>query len=314
MIVDEVKVYFKAGDGGEGGVCFIRFSDRRIIGGGGDGGKGGDIILKASEHLYDLHRFLINKNFIAEDGQRGGANNKKGKGGEDLVVEVPLGTMVKDLEGNVIVDLLTKEQTFLICRGGRAGKGNFKKRYSLAPQRGEKKELILDYRIPNDIAILGFPNSGKTSLFNKLTGKSFKVADYPFTTGSCAWAKFEGYPNFTVLDTPPLKDNLKHTEFLKHLWRAKVILLLSEEIFNYAEEFAILKKEILRFDAALLKQKKVFYLLTKVDKIDKLPPLAKGVLAISAKNNLGIAQLRKKIIQYLKRKRENEDCGSQGRQ
>lgn len=300
MIIDEVKVYLKAGDGGEGETSFIRFSSRRVIGGGGDGGRGADIILTTNPNLYDLNKFLVNKKFVGENGKRGKSNNKKGKDAPPLIINVPVGTIVRDLEKNIIVDLCRENESFVICKGGEGGKGNFKKEYSLEPTEGEEKEVIFDYRIPNDVAIVGFANSAKTSLFNSLTGKSFKVADYPFTTTHCAWSPFIfNFFKITVLDTPAIKIKSEN-KFLKHLLRSKIILFTSDNFSNYKEEFRLLKDEILKFDRQILKGKKIFYLLTKIDKINQMPDI-KGIFAVSPQKNIGIEELKEKIFKELKR-------------
>ncbi|MCM8787332.1 MAG: 50S ribosome-binding GTPase [Candidatus Omnitrophica bacterium] len=307
MIIDEVKVYLKAGDGGRGEVSMLRFSNRRVIGGGGDGGKGADIILRTSPHLYDLNKFLLNKKFIAEDGERGRSNNKKGKDAKPLIIDVPVGTIVKDLEGNIIVDLDKESQQFIICKGGEGGKGNFKKEYSILPTQGEEKEVIFDYRIPNDIAIVGFANVGKTSLFNALTGKSFKVADWPFTTTHCMWAPFLfNFFKITVLDTPAIKINADN-KFLKHLFRTKIIIFISDNFSNCSEDFSLLKNEISKFDKQILNDKKIFYLLNKIDKIDKIQKMQK-ILTVSAQQNIRIEKLKEKIFKELKN--EKSSCKS----
>lgn len=304
MIIDEVKVYFKAGSGGEGSFSSMKYSARRVIGGGGDGGRGADVVLKVSPHLSDLIKFNERKRFIAEDGEKGKEFNKKGKNGQTLFVYVPKGTQIVDLSGNLIIDLNEDNQEYMICKGGAGGKGNFKKMYSLPAQSGEEKEVILYYCIPNDVAIAGFANTGKTSLFNKLTGKSYVVADYPFTTKSCIWAPVEfGFRKFTVMDTPPIKKNSKNVylenSFLKHLFRSKIILLVSDNYDGFKKEYAALKKEISSFDKRLTRGKIFFYLLNKVDKIDKNTLDLKGIIPVSTIDGTGIEELKKKIIKYL---------------
>jgi GTP-binding protein len=321
MIIDEVKVYFKAGNGGEGSFSSMKYSARRVIGGGGDGGRGADVILKVSPHLSDLIKFNERRRFVAENGEKGKEFNKKGKHGESLFVYVPKGTQIVDLSGNLIIDLNEDNQEYLICHGGSGGKGNFKKMYNLPAQPGEEKEVILYYCIPNDVAIAGFANTGKTSLFNKLTGKSYAVADYPFTTKSCVWAPVEiEFRRFTIMDTPPVKKNTKsiylENSFLKHLFRSKIIILVSDNPREFKSEFSALKKEISSFDKLLISGKKIFYLLNKVDKIDKNTIDLKGIIPVSTVDNTGLEGLKKKIIKTLKeidRKAQEQAC-SQGPQ
>ncbi|MFA6281125.1 MAG: GTPase [Candidatus Omnitrophota bacterium] len=305
MIVDEVKIYLKAGDGGEGSSSSMKYSVRRIIGGGGDGGRGGDVIFKVSPHHSDLVKFNDKKRITAENGERGKEYNKKGKHGEPAIIYVPKGTEVVDLDGNVIIDLNQDDQEYLICRGGNGGIGNFKKLYVLPAEKGQEKEVILYYCIPNDVTIVGFANTGKTSLFNALTGKSYKVADYPFTTTSCVWAPVEFKSvKFTVMDTPAIKkdsqDNYAHNWFFKHLFRSKIVLFVSDDSSSCEEDFLLLKKEISAFDKELLKGKKNFYLLNKVDRIDKNKVDFKTIIPISVTTNTGIEELKKKITKTLK--------------
>ena len=311
MIVDITKVYFQSGRGGEGSSSLMRISSRKAFACGGDGGRGGDVILKVSPHLYDLSKFKGNKKFIAKNGQQGKEKNKYGKNAEDLIVKVPRGTRVIENQ-KVLVDLADREKSFLICRGGRGGKGNNKRSYCLPPQEGEAKEIVLDYRIPNEVAILGFANSGKTSIFNSLTGQKAKVASYPFTTTSCFWSEIEHeFKKFTVLDTPSIKEakpGLKYTEnaFLRHIFRSRLIILISDNCLGFKNDFLRLKNEISLFDSGLLKEKIFFYLLAKVDKIDKENIQKKNSLqnpqeayAVSVKEFQGIDKLKKLIFDNL---------------
>ena len=270
MIVSKAEVYFRSGRGGEGSASFISRSNRKLIASGGDGGDGGDVRLQISSHLYDLRRFQGKKKFIAESGQNGNSNHKKGADAPDLVVKVPLGTRVLDEDSNLIADLIKPDDDFMICKGGFGGKGNFKRNHTIPAKEGQEKEAILDYCIVNDLAIVGFPNSGKTSLFNLLCNQKAKVAEYPFTTVQCHWAPCDhSFKRFIVLDTPPLKKRKKPDQIieagsLKHLLRSKMILFLSDD----QDDFDRLKQEISLYDPELLKKKKFFYLLDKVDKID----------------------------------------------
>lgn len=270
MIVDKAEVYFRSGRGGEGSNTFTSRGPHRKVACGGDGGAGGDVILKVSAHLYDLSKFQGKKKFIAGNGQSGSSNKKSGLDTADLIVDVPSGTRVIDAEGKLIVDLIDEQKSFVICRGGFGGKGNYKLKFSQPAKPGEQKQIILDYRIVNDAAIIGFPNSGKTSLFNTLCNQKAKVADYPFTTGHCHWAPCDyEFKRFVVLDTPPLKrrkssEQVIEAGFLKHLFRSKIILLLGDS----QGDFNLLKEEISLYSPGLLKGKKIFYLRDKVDKID----------------------------------------------
>ena len=302
MIIDKATIYIRSGKGGEPSSAVKNLSSRKTMGNGGDGGKGGDVVLAVSPHLYDLNKFKGNKKFIASSGERGAGGNKKGKDAKSLSVNLPEGTRVFE-EEELLVDLAGQTNQFLVCKGGKGGKGSYKQDYTLPPEEGEEKYLTLDYRIPNDIAILGFANSGKTSLFNALTGQNSKVADYPFTTASCFWASGEHeFKLFKALDTPPLRKskdlkNLAENSFLRHIFRSKILLLLSENVTSAAQDFKAMEREISLFDKLLLSNKKIFYLLSKVDTIDK----KKGkILKVSSNNPESIRLIKEKIINNLK--------------
>jgi len=318
VIIDKVTIYLRSGKGGQGCSTLARLSSRKAVASGGDGGKGGDVILRVSPHLYDLSKFKGSKKFIAPDGERGGARNQKGRDAEGLIVNVPSGTRVLagkaaplgvseatplGKDDKVITDLVGEGAEFLICKGGRGGKGNYKRDYLIPAEGSEEKEITLDYRIPNDVAILGFANSGKTSLFNALTGQERKVAEYAFTTTSCFWANSDReFERCVVLDTPPFKkskdsSHLAENRFLRHIFRSKILLLLSDKT-SVGDDFKSLEKEISVFDDSLVKTKKLFYLLSKIDTIDR-KKAKKGFLTISINKPETIEALKEKISENL---------------
>ena len=303
MIIDKVTIYLRSGKGGQGSSVLTSLSSRKVVADGGDGGKGGDVILRVSLHLYDLSKFRGDKKFIASGGESGRSRNQKGKDAEALIVNVPSGTRVL-AEDKVIADLVGEGAEFLICKGGKGGKGNYKRDYVLPAQGPEEKEVTLDYRVPNDVAILGFANSGKTSLFNALTGQERKVAEYAFTTTTCFWANSDyEFERSVVLDTPPFKKNkgsthLEENRFLRHIFRSKILLLLSDKA-SADEDYKELKREISLFDNSLLETKKIFYLLAKIDTIDR-KKAKKGVLIISMNKPETIEALKEKISKELK--------------
>jgi len=303
VIIDKVTVYLRSGRGGQGSSALVRNSSGNTMGCGGDGGKGGSVILRVNLHLYDLNKFRGNKKFIAKDGERGNKGNKKGKDSKDLIVNVPSGTIIREGD-KIVADLVKKDDEFLACRGGKAGKGSHKRNFTFPAQDGEQRSFDLDYRIPGEVAILGFANSGKTTLFNALTDQNRKVAEYPFTTTSCLWAKSEyEFKEFTVLDTPPFKKTkdlkgLSENSFLRHIFRSKIILFLSNNFGDLDSDFKEIKMEIDLYDPHLLKAKKIFYLLNKIDTIDKRR-FTQEIIVLSPKENKDITQLKQIIIEAL---------------
>ncbi len=310
MIVDQAKVVFQSGSGGQASTACVKLSSGKAIGVGGDGGRGGNVILRVSPHLYDLKSFKGKKKFIASSGQAGSKNNKSGKDADDLIVSVPAGTRVIE-QGNIVVDLIKEDDQLLLCRGGLGGLGNFKRNYTKPAKEGERKEVVLDYRILNQVVILGFANSGKTTLFNALTGQNQKVADYPFTTSSCIWAAFEyEFKRFVVMDMPPLSRIRKPTQegkniFLRQILRSKLLIFLSDNPRDYKKDFEDILREVKAYDSSLLEEKKFFYLLAKIDTIDRKEDSLK-VLPIGTKEGLKSEKLKKIIKEALED--ENNSC------
>ena len=306
MIVDETKIHLKSGNGGNGCSSFQKKGSFKNIGWGGDGGRGGGVFFEVSPHFYDLSKFKNTKKFRAQDGGAGLPNNKTGKSAEDLYLKIPQGALIRNLQGNIIKDMAVEGEKYEVLRGGRGGKGNYRRDYASEGEQGRELDVILDYRIPNDVAILGFPNSGKTSLFNLLTGKQYKVAEYPFTTTSCIRSFFEHeFRRFSVLDFPALARNSDRgkglgNDFLKHLLRTRIIFLLSANPEGLKEETEELKGQIEIFNKTFLKDKKIFYLLTKADKIDG--EINSSFMPISVETGRNIDKLKEKIAKELFKK------------
>ncbi len=305
MIVDTVTVIFRSGAGGQGCSHFGKLGTGRIVGTGGDGGDGGDVLVRASPHLYDLSKFSNNKTFIARDGERGREWNKTGKNASDLLVDVPCGTRLV-CEGILLADLVQAGSTHRLCQGGSGGKGNNRRNFTVAAQNPQEKQVTLDFRIPNDVAIVGFANSGKTSLFNALTGKSHKVADYPFTTTACSCAEADWKrERFIVLDTPAvkkLKPSNAHSKnenlFLRHLLRSRIILCLSDDSLEYQGQWRQLREEIARFDASLLEGKQIVQVITKQGPGES-GPLPPELCRIDSYERTTIEQFKPFLLKHL---------------
>ncbi len=241
--VDEAKIYVKGGDGGAGCVSFRR--EKYVPRGGpdgGDGGKGGDVVLKVNTHLNTLYHFRKNRRFLAPKGQAGRGKNQHGRRGEDLVIEVPLGTLVKEAEsGRVLADLDSPEAIFVVARGGLGGKGNARfatstrqaPRYAQPGLPGEEREVVLELKLMADIGLVGPPNAGKSTLLSRISSARPKIADYPFTTLTPNLGVVEYSPDETlvVADIPGLIEGAHRgagmgIEFLRHIERTSLLLFL----------------------------------------------------------------------------------------
>ncbi len=240
--VDEAKIYVRSGHGGPGAVSFRR--EKFVPRGGpdgGDGGKGGDVIFRINPQLTTLVNFRFKRRFEAEDGGKGAQQNMTGKNGADAIVEVPAGTLIKDLNGNLICDLSGDTTEYVFLKGGRGGKGNqfFKTSVNQAPkfaqpgEPGEENEVMLELKLLADIGIIGFPNAGKSTLISRISAAKPKIADYPFTTlvPNLGVVKGPDYKSFVVADIPGLIKGAHEgaglgISFLKHIERTRSFLHL----------------------------------------------------------------------------------------
>ena len=215
MFIDHAKIHIKAGDGGNGMVSF--HTEKYITNGGpdgGDGGKGGDVVFYATEELTTLQNFRFKHRFVAENGSNGMNRKMYGKGGEDLRIPVPVGTVLKDLEtGEIIADFTEKGQEEIVCKGGRGGQGNihFSNAIRQAPKfaragvPGEERDISVELKLIADVGLIGFPNAGKSTLLSVITSAKPKIADYPFTTLEPMLGVVSvGDTSFVVADIPGL--------------------------------------------------------------------------------------------------------------
>ncbi|MGC8941269.1 MAG: GTPase ObgE [Sulfurihydrogenibium sp.] len=287
MFIDKAKIYVKAGDGGNGCVAFHREKFVPMGGpSGGDGGKGGDVIIVADSHLQTLMDFKYKRHYKAERGQHGQGGNKKGKDGEDLIIKVPVGTVIKDAEtGEILADLVEEGQSFVVAKGGRGGRGNaaFKSPTNQTPltaepgEKGEERWIELELKLLADVGIIGFPNAGKSTLISILSKARPKIADYPFTTLTPVLGVLQLDVNdFLVLaDIPGLIEGaseglgLGH-EFLRHIERTKFLIHLID-VSDFRERdpieaFNIINKELENYSPELIKKPQIVV----ANKIDAL--------------------------------------------
>ncbi len=276
--IDKAKIFVKGGDGGRGCVAFRREKFVPFGGpAGGNGGKGGDVILEADERLQTLMDYKYKKHYKAKSGQPGSGANKHGKSAEDLILKVPVGTVIKDAEtGEVIADLTKHGQKVVVAKGGKGGRGNaaFKSPTNQAPdfaeegEKGEEKWIELELKLLADAGIIGFPNAGKSTLISILSHAKPKIADYPFTTLSPVL----GVLNFDIGDSLVLADipgliegasegvGLGH-EFLRHIERTKFLIHLID-VSDFRERdpieaFEAINKELEKYSPELLKKPQI---------------------------------------------------------
>ena len=282
MFIDYAKIYVQAGQGGSGCVSFRR--EKYVPKGGpdgGDGGRGGSVILETDRNLHTLIDFKYHPLNRAKRGQHGLGSGKHGKGAPDLIIRVPLGTMIRDAETNdLICDMVEEGQSFVVAKGGRGGKGNA--RYVTSTNRsprdwevgqpGEEKNLILELKVIADIGLVGFPNAGKSTLLSRISSAHPKIADYPFTTlePNLGIVKYHEYKSFVVADIPGLIEG-SHTgkglghQFLKHIERTRALAFMIECIDpDPVEKFEILRNELREFSKVLV-DKPYMIILTKTD-------------------------------------------------
>ena len=286
--IDEVSIEIKAGDGGNGLSSFRRLKNIPKGGpDGGDGGDGGSILIRAANNLNTLSKFRYQRKFEAKNGKRGGSNNKTGSDGEDLIIEVPCGTILYDSETDLLItDLVNDQDQITICKGGKGGFGNlrYKSSTNRSPTKftegkeGEFISLKLELRLLADIGLLGMPNAGKSSLVRAVSSAKPKVADYPFTTlhPSLGVVDYSENSSFVISDIPGLIAGASSgvglgIQFLKHLSRTKVIVQMvdvyEKSTTDIIQEIKELLIEINTFDKKLTERVK-WLVLNKVDLID----------------------------------------------
>jgi GTP-binding protein len=241
--IDEAKIYVKAGDGGNGAATFRR--EKYIpMGGpnGGDGGRGGSIYVVADCNINTLVDYRYTRKFIGKRGENGGGADCYGAGGDDIVLRMPVGTVISDLNtGEILADLDVNEKKILLAKGGKGGLGNihFKSSTNRAPRQktngdqGEEHELTLELRVLADVGLLGLPNAGKSTLIRAVSSARPKVADYPFTTlhPNLGVVRVDAEKSFVMADVPGLIEGAADgaglgIRFLKHLQRTRILLHL----------------------------------------------------------------------------------------
>ena len=303
--IDEAKIYIKAGDGGNG-VASFRKEKYIEFGGpdGGNGGNGGSIIFKAIPNLSTLIDFRYKQHFKASKGKNGQRGNKTGKSGENLIIEVPLGTQILSEDKKYIlydIDHLEKEE--ILIKGGKGGLGNsnFKSSRNQVPrkftegQKGAEMWVWLNLKLLSNVGLLGLPNAGKSTFLSKITSAKPKIADYPFTTlKPQLGVVYHEYKEFTIADIPGLIENAScghglGIQFLKHLERCQLLLhIIDITSKNIVKDYEIIRKELKNFGDLIKKEEMI--MLSKIDLLDQSEVLKR-------KQQLEL-HTRKKVILY----------------
>lgn len=318
-MIDRVRIYVAAGRGGNGIVSFRR--EKFVPKGGpdgGNGGNGGNVIFEATSSMSTLSDFKYKKHFKAQSGENGKGSNMTGKSGEDLVINVPVGTIVK-INGKIVADLNEDKKRVIVARGGRGGRGNahFATSTRQVPtiaengEAGEEHEIELELKLLADVGLVGFPNVGKSSLISAMTNARPKIADYPFTTLEPVLGKVEigRGKSYVVVDIPGLIEGAHEgrglgDEFLRHAERTRVIAhVLDLTSKNLVEDYHKVKEEMKLYSASFEKKGEVI-ILNKADLVDeeyaraaKLLFPSKKVVVVSALTRNGLEEL-KNLLYY----------------
>jgi GTPase len=313
MLIDEIEVIFKGGDGGNGKVSFGKMAKSGPD--GGNGGNGGDLYLEASSDLTLLNQFSAKNKFQAEDGIPGGSDKMSGHNGSDIVIFIPTGTNIKDLDSREQWNLEKNHERICLCRGGRGGRGNWVFRgptnttpmYAQSGEKGKTRHLLLTLKYIADLGLIGLPNAGKSSLLKELTNANPKIANYAFTTVS---------PNLGVMedgkiisDIPGLIEGAHigkglGIKFLKHIEKARLLLhCLSAESKDLLKDYEAVRNELGSYNKLLLEKEEII-LLTKSDlvtpeelkiKIEELSKLKKTVIPLSIHDYESLEALKKAL-------------------
>ena len=283
--VDYVKINLSSGNGGKGSSHLHR--EKYISKGGpdgGDGGRGGHIIIVGNKNLWTLYNFKFQKHFNAGHGKDGSKNRRTGANGSDKYIEVPLGTIIRDLETKkIIYEITENNHEFVILKGGLGGRGNwhFKSatrqtpRYSQQGIKGKNLNIILELKVLADVGFVGFPNAGKSTLLSVLTSAKPKIADYEFTTlkPNLGIVNYHDYKSFVVADIPGIIEGASKGKglghyFLRHIERNSILLfIIPIDSKDVKKEFEILRGELLKYNPELI-DKKFLIAFSKCDLLD----------------------------------------------
>ena len=318
-MIDFAKITVTAGNGGAGKVAWRQ--DKFVRKGGpdgGNGGRGGSVWLEVDPDLNTLKNFQFQKKFRAESGQMGGKAKRTGRGGTDLVIKVPVGTVVKT-EGSdpsVLLDLVKPGEKICVARGGSGGRGNwvFRSPTNTTPKTaepggpGETKTLTLELKLLADVGLIGLPNAGKSTLLSVLTKARPKIADYPFTTLEPNLGVMEGSDpsDLVIADIPGLIEGASRgkglgIEFLRHVERCRVLVHVLDgskynvyKGYDFYNDYLSVRKELGQYSPKLLAKPEII-VLNKIDLVPKLPKLKLKYIPISAASHKNLDRLKRMI-------------------
>jgi GTP-binding protein len=341
-LIDRVRIYVKGGDGGNGVVSFRR--EKYVpFGGpdGGDGGDGGSVYLEGDTSRATLREFKYPKQFRAKRGTHGKGKNMSGRRGEDLVIRVPLGTVIRrineDGSEDLIQDIIEQKQRVLVARGGKGGFGNthYATSTNQAPrtagegERGEEADIILDLKLIADVGVIGFPNAGKSTLVGTVSRARPKVADYPFTTLEPVLGVVEiGYRSFVIADIPGIIEGAHQglglgLDFLRHIERTKVLIqIIDGSTDTILSDMRGVENELVSYEK-ILKERPRIIAVNKIDlpevrgRLEQYKRDLKGigipVYYISAATGEGTGELMKKALEMVAQA-ESTGTGVKGRE
>jgi len=337
MFIDEAKIVVKAGDGGNGCVSFRR--EKHVPRGGpngGDGGRGGSIHLRTDTQITTLLDMTQRARYVAENGRPGSGKLRSGKSGEDIIIRVPVGTIVRDaLRGNILRDLNKPGQQICVARGGRGGHGNkfFANAVDQTPRHaeeghpGEERTLHLELKLIADVGLVGLPNAGKSTLLSRLSKAQPKIADYPFTTLSPQLGIVEGpeHQRFVMADIPGLIEGAHQgvglgDAFLRHIERTRLILHMVDVAPMQGapkpdEAYRVIRGELAAYSTELASRPEIVVAnkldLTEAEEGVKLlrKTVDNELCAISAVTGTGLQRLMHRILLQLKELRQADPDG-----
>lgn len=318
MLVDEVNIKIAAGKGGDGCVAFDNSKGGRGPT-GATGGRGGDVILVATSNLNALGKFRFKKEFVAEDGENGKNQLLDGRGGKDLVLEVPIGTVAHNLTTGKDYEVVKPDEQMRLARGGKGGRGNwsFRSSTNTTPKEwepgkpGEEFDFLLELNLIAQVGLIGLPSAGKSSLLNALTKADAKVAAYPFTTLEPNLGDFYG---LIIADIPGLIEGASEgkglgTKFLRHIKRTSVLIhCLGADSDDLKRDYEIIRTELLKY-APELGSRKEYLFLTKTDllkpeekaaRLEELKTLNPDILPVSIYDYDELEEVKKLLLRIKK--------------